>query len=81
MIYKSQLRSYRDLPLRWAEFGTVYRYEKTGELHGLTKSERFYCRMILICLLYRDQIKRELCNVIDLLQYVFRVMGFEDFTK
>jgi threonyl-tRNA synthetase len=78
-IYKSKPRSYKDLPLRLAEFGTVYRYEQHGELHGLTRVRGFtqddahlFCRP--------DQIKEEFCKVIDLVLYVFKALDFPDFT-
>lgn len=78
-IYLSKPRSYRDLPLRLAEFGTVYRYEQSGELNGLTRVRSFtvddshmYVR--------EDQLKDELCDVIDLIQLVFRTLGFSDFS-
>ncbi len=78
-IYKSKPRSYRDLPLRLAEFGTVYRYEQSGELHGLTRVRGFtqddahiFCRP--------DQVKDEFIKVIDLVLYVFRSLGFDDFS-
>jgi len=78
-IYKAKPRSYRDLPLRLAEFGTVYRYEQSGELHGLTRVRGFtqddahiFCR--------HDQVKEEFSKVIDLVLYVFNSLGFTDFT-
>jgi threonyl-tRNA synthetase len=78
-IYKSSPRSYRDLPLRLAEFGTVYRYEQSGELHGLTRVRGFtqddahlFCRP--------DQVKEEFKKVIDLVMYVFTSLDFENFT-
>lgn len=78
-IYKSRPRSYKDLPLRLAEFGTVYRYEQHGELHGLTRVRGFtqddahlFCRP--------DQLKEEFCKVIDLVLYVFKALDFQDFT-
>ena len=78
-IYKTSPRSYKDLPLRFAEFGTVYRYEQHGELHGLTRVRGFtqddahlFCRP--------DQLKEEFCKVIDLVLYVFRALDFQDFT-
>jgi threonyl-tRNA synthetase len=78
-IYKSRPRSYRDLPLRLAEFGTVYRYEQSGELHGLTRVRGFtqddahiFCRP--------DQVKEEFKKVIDLVLYVFRALGFSEYT-
>ena len=77
-IYMAKPRSYRDLPLRLAEFGTVYRYEQSGELNGLTRVRSFtvddshmYVR--------QDQLKEELCDVIDLIKLVFSTLGFSDF--
>ncbi len=78
-IYASSPRSYKDLPIRYAEFGTVYRYEQSGELHGLTRVRGFtqddahiFCRP--------DQVKEEFAKVIDLVLYVFGALGFADFT-
>jgi threonyl-tRNA synthetase len=78
-IYKTSPRSYKDLPLRFAEFGTVYRYEQHGELHGLTRVRGFtqddahiFCRP--------DQLKAEFCKVIDLVLYVFKSLDFKDYT-
>jgi threonyl-tRNA synthetase len=78
-IYKSKPRSYKDLPLRLAEFGTVYRYEQSGELHGLTRVRGFtqddahlFCRP--------DQIKEEFCKVIDIIFRIFKALDFKDFT-
>jgi threonyl-tRNA synthetase len=78
-IYKTKPRSYKDLPVRLAEFGTVYRYEQSGELHGLTRVRGFtqddahlFCRP--------DQVKEEFKKVIDLVLYVFAALGFEDYT-
>jgi threonyl-tRNA synthetase len=78
-IYKTKPRSYKDLPVRFAEFGTVYRYEQSGELHGLTRVRGFtqddahlFCRP--------DQVKEEFKKVIDLVLYVFGALGFEDYT-
>jgi len=78
-IYKAEPRSYRDLPLRLAEFGTVYRYEQSGELHGITRVRGFtqddahlFCRP--------DQVKEEFKKVIDLVMYVFNSLNFHDFT-
>jgi threonyl-tRNA synthetase len=78
-IYKSKPRSYKDLPLRLAEFGTVYRYEQSGELHGLTRVRGFtqddahiFCRP--------DQVEEEFKKVIDLVQHVFNSLGFTEFT-
>ena len=78
-IYKVKPRSYKDLPIRYAEFGTVYRYEQSGELHGLTRVRGFtqddahiFCRP--------DQVKEEFIKVIDLVLHVFRSLGFEHYT-
>jgi threonyl-tRNA synthetase len=78
-IYKIKPRSYKDLPIRFAEFGTVYRYEQSGELHGLTRVRSFtqddahlFCRP--------DQIKEEFCKVIDIVLYIFRTLKFDKFT-
>ena len=78
-IYKSSPRSYKDLPLRLAEFGTVYRYEQSGELHGLTRVRGFtqddahlFCRP--------DQVLNEFKKVIDLVLYVFESLGFSEYT-
>lgn len=78
-IYKTKPRSYRDLPVRLAEFGTVYRYEMSGELHGLTRVRGFtqddahiFCRP--------DQVKEEFVKVIDLVLHVFKSLGFENYT-
>jgi threonyl-tRNA synthetase len=78
-IYKTKPRSYKDLPVRFAEFGTVYRYEQSGELHGLTRVRGFtqddahlFCRP--------DQVKEEFKKVIDLVLYVFNALGFKDYT-
>lgn len=77
-IYKSKPRSYKDLPVRFAEFGTVYRYEQSGELHGLTRVRGFtqddahlFCRP--------DQIKEEFIKVIDIIYTVFKAFDFKDF--
>lgn len=78
-IYKARPRSYRDLPIRFAEFGTVYRYEQSGELHGLTRVRGFtqddahiFCRP--------DQLKNEFIKVIDIIFYIFKVLDFKDYT-
>ncbi|SIN73819.1 threonine--tRNA ligase [Algoriphagus halophilus] len=78
-IYKHKPHSYKELPIRYAEFGTVYRYEQSGELHGLTRVRGFtqddahiFCRP--------DQVKDEFIKVIDLVLYVFNALGFEDYT-
>ena len=77
-IFNASPRSYRDLPLRLAEFGTVYRYEQSGELHGLTRVRGFtqddahiFCRP--------DQLEDEFKKVIDLVLYVFKALDFKDF--
>ncbi|HZH88439.1 MAG TPA: threonine--tRNA ligase [Chitinophagaceae bacterium] len=78
-IYKAEPRSYRDLPLRFAEFGTVYRYEQSGELHGLTRVRGFtQDDAHLFCT--PEQVKEEFKKVIDLTMYVFKSLKFEDFT-
>src|SRR5690625_904560 len=78
-IYKAEPRSYRDLPLRLAEFGTVYRYEQSGELHGLTRVRGFtQDDAHLFCT--PEQVKEEFKIVIDLTMYVFRSLDFQDFT-
>ena len=78
-IYKSRPHSYKELPIRFAEFGTVYRYEQSGELHGLTRVRGFtqddahiFCRP--------DQLKDEFKKVIDLVMYVFTSLGFDNYT-
>jgi threonyl-tRNA synthetase len=78
-IYKIKPRSYKDLPVRMAEFGTVYRYEQSGELHGLTRVRGFtqddahiFCTP--------DQVRDEFKKVIDLVLYIFESLGFEDYT-
>lgn len=77
-IYKASQWSYRDLPKRYAEFGTVYRYEQSGELHGLTRVRGFtQDDAHLFCT--PDQLLDEFKNVIDLVLYVFSSLGFEDF--
>ena len=77
-MYKSQQWSYRDLPKRYAEFGTVYRYEQSGELHGLTRVRGFtQDDAHLFCT--PDQLNEEFLKVIDLVLYVFGSLGFEDF--
>ena len=78
-IYNSQQWSYRDLPKRYAEFGTVYRYEQSGELHGLTRVRGFtQDDAHIFCA--EDQLVQEFKNVIDLVLHVFKSLGFEDFT-
>jgi len=78
-IYKNKPHSYKELPIRYAEFGTVYRYEQSGELHGLTRVRGFtqddahiFCRP--------DQVKEEFIKVIDLVLHVFKALGFRDYT-
>ena len=78
-IFRSSPRSYKDLPQRYAEFGTVYRYEQSGELHGLTRVRGFtqddahlFCRP--------DQLKEEFCKVIDLILYVFKTLKMTEFS-
>ncbi|HED07706.1 MAG TPA: threonine--tRNA ligase [Ignavibacteria bacterium] len=78
-IYSSKMRSYRDLPLRLAEFGTVYRYEQSGELNGLTRVRSFAVDDSHM-FVRQDQLKDELLDVIDLVQTVFSAVGFADFT-
>ncbi len=78
-IYKSSPRSYKDLPLRFAEFGTVYRYEQSGELHGLTRVRGFtQDDAHLFCM--PEQLKDEFKKVIDLVLYIFKTLDFENFT-
>ena len=77
-IYKSEPHSYRDLPLRLAEFGTVYRYEQSGELNGLTRVRGFTVDDSHL-FVTPDQLEDEFIGVVDLIQYVFETMGFHDF--
>lgn len=78
-IYKFKPRSYKDLPLRFAEFGTVYRYEQSGELHGLTRVRGFtQDDAHLFCT--PDQLKEEFKKVIDIIFTIFKALNFEDFT-
>lgn len=78
-IYKSEPRSYKDLPIRYAEFGTVYRYEQSGELHGLTRVRGFtQDDAHLFCM--PDQVEEEFKKVIDLVLYVLEALDFEDYT-
>jgi len=78
-IYKSKPRSYKDLPVRYAEFGTVYRYEQSGELHGLTRV-RGFTQDDAHLFVRPDQVEDEFEKVIDLVLYVFKALGFEEFT-
>jgi threonyl-tRNA synthetase len=78
-IYNATPHSYKDMPLRMAEFGTVYRYEQSGELHGLTRVRSFtqddahhFCRP--------DQLRDEFKDIIDLILYIFKILKFNDFT-
>lgn len=77
-IYRTKPHSYKDLPIRYAEFGTVYRYEQSGELHGLTRVRAFtqddahiFCRP--------DQLKEEFKKVIDIVLYIFKTLDFDNF--
>jgi threonyl-tRNA synthetase len=77
-IYKSKQYSYRDLPVRFAEFGTVYRYEQSGELHGLTRV-RGFTQDDAHLFVRPDQVKQEFMSVIDLVLYVFKALGFDKY--
>lgn len=78
-IYKSSPKSYKDLPVRYAEFGTVYRYEQAGELHGLTRVRGFtQDDAHLFCT--PEQVKEEFCKVIDLVLHVFKTLDFTEYT-
>lgn len=77
-IFKSKPRSYKDLPARFAEFGTVYRYEQSGELHGLTRVRGFtQDDAHIFCT--EDQVKEEFKKVIDLVIYIFKALDFKNF--
>jgi len=77
-IFKSKPRSYKDLPARFAEFGTVYRYEQSGELHGLTRVRAFtQDDAHIFCM--QEQVKNEFKKVIDLVLYIFKTLKFENF--
>ena len=76
LIYKSQIRSYRDLPIRYFELGTVYRHEKSGELHGLLRMRGFTQDDAHI-LCRPDQLNDEICSIIEFVDYVMRIFGFE----
>jgi threonyl-tRNA synthetase len=78
-IYKTKPRSYRDLPLRFAEFGTVYRYEQSGELHGLTRV-RGFTQDDAHLFVRPDQLKEEFCKVIDIVLYIFKTLKFDSYT-
>ncbi|MHB8928642.1 MAG: threonine--tRNA ligase [Bacillota bacterium] len=78
LMFKSQMRSYRDLPLRWAELGTVYRYERSGVLHGLLRVRGFtqddahiFCRP--------DQLQQEIMGVVDLARFMMKSFGYKDY--
>lgn len=78
-VYKFKPRSYKDLPLRFAEFGTVYRYEQSGELHGLTRVRGFtQDDAHLFCT--PDQLKEEFMKVIDIIFIIFKALNFTEFT-
>jgi threonyl-tRNA synthetase len=77
-VYARKPRSYKDLPLRIAEFGTVFRYEKSGELHGLTRVRNFTQDDAHI-FVRPDQVKAEFENVIDIIQKVFQLFGFDNY--
>ena len=77
-IFKARPRSYKDLPARFAEFGTVYRYEQSGELHGLTRVRGFtQDDAHIFCT--QDQVKGEFMKVIDLVLYIFKTLNFENY--
>jgi len=77
-IFKARPRSYKDLPIRFAEFGTVYRYEQSGELHGLTRVRGFtQDDAHIFCM--QDQVKDEFKKVIDLVLYIFKTLKFDNF--
>ena len=78
-IFKSSPKSYKDLPIRYAEFGTVYRYEQKGELHGLTRV-RGFTQDDAHLFVRPDQVKEEFCKVIDLVLHVFNALDFKDYT-
>ena len=78
-IYKTKPRSYKDLPLRFAEFGTVYRYEQSGELHGLTRV-RGFTQDDAHLFVRPDQLKEEFCKVIDIVLYIFKTLNFDQYT-
>ncbi|MCC7534385.1 MAG: threonine--tRNA ligase [Bacteroidia bacterium] len=78
-IYKAYPKSYKDLPVRYAEFGTVYRYEQAGELHGLTRV-RGFTQDDAHLFVRPDQVKDEFIKVIDLVLYVFKALNFTDYT-
>ena len=76
-MYKDEIRSYRDLPIRWAEMGTVYRYEKSGELHGLTRPRGFtQDDAHIFCT--KGQLQDEIKKALDITQYIYHTLGMED---
>jgi len=78
-IYKASPKSYKDLPIRYAEFGTVYRYEQSGELHGLTRVRGFtQDDAHIFCT--QDQVEEEFTKVIELIKYVFKALDFQEYT-
>ncbi len=78
-IYKTKPRSYKDLPIRFVEFGTVYRYEQSGELHGLTRV-RGFTQDDAHLFVRPDQLKEEFCKVIDIVLYIFKTLSFDNYT-
>src|ERR1035437_2490189 len=78
LIYQTSMRSYRDLPLRWAELGTVYRYEKSGTLHGLMRVRGFTQDDAHI-FLREDQLDEELDKLIEIIHFILKTFGFEGF--
>ncbi len=78
MIYKSRLRSYRELPIRYAEIADLFRNEKTGELHGLIRIRQFtLADAHIICM--PEQLEEEFMGVVDLIQYIMKTLGFDDY--
>ncbi len=76
-MYKNDIKSYRDLPIRWAEMGTVYRYEKSGELHGLTRPRGFtQDDAHIICT--EEQLEEEISSALDITRYIYRTLNMED---
>ncbi len=78
-MYKSETRSYRELPIRWAEMGTVYRYEKSGELHGLTRPRAFtQDDAHIVCT--KDQLENEIIEALKITDYIYTTLGMKDLT-
>jgi len=76
-MYKDEIRSYRDLPIRWAEMGTVYRYEKSGELHGLTRPRGFtQDDAHIFCT--KEQLEDEILEALKITKYIYHTLGMED---